>query len=355
MVFSSDYKEARARLLHAADRHGLEVSRYQHPNLGPDGETLTTDVVAVGPREASTVIVINSGTHGVEGFLGSALQQSIISENLWSYTPHDVRWVLIHALNPWGYAWLRRTNESNVDLNRNFVDFDQPLPVNPQYEELTAALVPDDLEPATLLKADQTLWEIGQRVGQSRLQEAITRGQYSHPDGLHFGGQHPSWSAQTFYTIVERELSNALHLFMIDVHTGLGSYGAAEIIAEFPRDSACFTRAKQAWGENVRSTVDGESLSPKLTGAIDHALVERLPSAMVTPVALEVGTRSPIQVFQALRADNWLHTRGDPRSEYAKRIKEQIRNAFFPEETNWQERAMSFGAACLKALVEKLS
>ena len=30
-------------------------------------------------------------------------------------------------MNPWGMAWLRRENESNVDLNRNF------SPLNEEY------------------------------------------------------------------------------------------------------------------------------------------------------------------------------------------------------------------------------
>ena len=30
--------------------------------------------------------------------------------------------VLLHALNPFGVAWVRRANEENVDLNRNFLD-----------------------------------------------------------------------------------------------------------------------------------------------------------------------------------------------------------------------------------------
>ena len=36
--------------------------------------------------------------------------------------PEDVAIVLVHALNPFGFAWRRRWNENNVDLNRNFLD-----------------------------------------------------------------------------------------------------------------------------------------------------------------------------------------------------------------------------------------
>ena len=49
--------------------------------------------------------------------------------------------VLLHASNPYGFAWGRRVNEDNVDLNRNFVDFDAPLPENPGYNEIRHGIV----------------------------------------------------------------------------------------------------------------------------------------------------------------------------------------------------------------------
>lgn len=58
------------------------------------------------------------------------------------------------------------------------------------YTEIANALAPRDLDPSTLMKADQTLWGVAERVGQPKLQEIITRGQYNHPDGLYFGGTH---------------------------------------------------------------------------------------------------------------------------------------------------------------------
>ncbi|MEL6339334.1 MAG: M14 family metallopeptidase [Myxococcota bacterium] len=353
-IFSDGYVEARARLLGQIDRFGLGWSRLAHPDPGPDGEELTTDVVQIGPRDASTAIVVVSGTHGVEGFLGSALQQHILEDQLWNRTPYDVRWVLIHAINPWGYAWLRRVTEDNVDLNRNFVDFDD-LPDNDEYTRLADALAPDDLHPSTLLKADETLWAFAEAQGQVRLQEIITRGQYDHPMGLYYGGQEASWSQTTFRSIVEHELSHASRVYLVDVHTGLGAYGASEIIVESPRASAIYQRAQRIWNGRVRSSVDGESLSPKLSGAIDHAVVRLLPHAEVTPVALEVGTRSPLQVLQALRADNWLHTRGDPKGRAAAAIKEQIRDAFYPDEGTWKERALAFASDTLDDLLKTLA
>ncbi len=354
MVFASGYTEARRRIVETADRLALRSFTFEHPEPGPEGEALHTDVLAVGPADASTVVVIVSATHGVEGFLGSALQQRILNERLWNRA-NDVRWVLVHALNPWGYAWLRRVTENNVDLNRNFVDFEGPLPDNDEYGEIASSLAPPDLNPSTLLKADEQLWAMAERLGHPTLQAVITRGQYVHPEGLYFGGHAPCWSAKTFRLIVERELSVAQRVVMIDVHTGLGAYGATEVIVESSRESAVYRRARRIWGDRVRSTVDGESLSPALAGAIDHALVDWLPHAEVTPVALEVGTRSPLQLLQALRADNWLHTRGNPRGRHATAIKEQIRDAFYPDEESWRGRVMDFGWSVLDELLTELA
>ena len=34
--------------------------------------------------------------------------------------PDDVAVLMIHLINPWGTAWMRRVNEDNIDLNRNY-------------------------------------------------------------------------------------------------------------------------------------------------------------------------------------------------------------------------------------------
>ena len=54
--------------------------------------------------------------------------------------------MLLHALNPYGFAWDRRVNEDNADINRNFVDFTHP-PENEAYEALAAEIAPRDISP----------------------------------------------------------------------------------------------------------------------------------------------------------------------------------------------------------------
>ena len=69
-----DFATLRQGFREAAERAGAELSEYVHPLNGPDGETLATDVALLGRRDARKLIVLISGTHGVEGPFGSTCQ-----------------------------------------------------------------------------------------------------------------------------------------------------------------------------------------------------------------------------------------------------------------------------------------
>ena len=123
MLFPNDYVDARERFRTLASRRGFALESYEHPaENGPQGETLSCDVARLGPSDAERVILISSGAHGVEGFCGSGCQAELLASGLLDGLPGDTAVVLVHAVNPYGFAWLRRTNEDNIDLNRNFVD-----------------------------------------------------------------------------------------------------------------------------------------------------------------------------------------------------------------------------------------
>ena len=77
-----------------------------------------------------------AGTHGVEGHCGSGAQVAWLQQGGPARLPPRTGALLIHAINPHGFAWGRRVNEDNIDLNRNFVDHSQPHPANADYEAL---------------------------------------------------------------------------------------------------------------------------------------------------------------------------------------------------------------------------
>ena len=114
------YDECRARFRQAAARAGFDTEAHPIAAHGPEGQTLTIESLLVGADKPRRALIVMSGLHGVEGFIGSALQCDLLGRLDAAALPADMAVLLLHAVNPWGMAWWRRQNESNVDLNRNW-------------------------------------------------------------------------------------------------------------------------------------------------------------------------------------------------------------------------------------------
>ena len=184
--------------------------------------------------------------------------------------------LLVHAVNPHGFATLRRVNESNVDLNRNFLRHPEEHVANPDYDALGAAINPDRLDPESDAAARSALAAFAERHGFPRLQQALTRGQYAHPHGLYYGGARDEASAQALREVALRDTRGARRIAWVDVHTGLGPWGEVEMILEFAPDDPRYRRAKATWGDVVRTTATGESVSTAVHGSMDRGIAALL-------------------------------------------------------------------------------
>jgi hypothetical protein len=349
--YSENYVEARAKFLSAATEVGAVAERFALDEPGPKGEELSTDVAWLGPREARQVLVTISGTHGVEGFFGSATQIEWLRRAKTARLPDGIAALHIHAINPYGFAWLRRTNEDNVDVNRNWLNFDAALPANAMYDELSDDLCPSDwsAETQTLTGARLQAWI--QQHNFAMFQKAVSSGQWTHPDGLFYGGTSASWSRRVLAEIITSKLARAARVCILDMHTGLGPYGYAEPIIGRPRQDPGFERIRSWIGAGAKSLYGDGSVSAEILGDSLSTMPDLLPHAVVDAVALECGIRPINEVAQALRADAWLHAHGDPLSAAAKPIKAMIRAAFHSDEPLWQGMALGQSLAACQAAV----
>jgi len=341
--FSQSYAEARQKFLTAVQAAGLDAHGHPHPMLGRDGEALAMDVVRDGPRDASRVLIISSACHGVEGYCGSGIQISLLQDAAWRQAARDagVAVLYIHALNPYGFSWWRRTTHENVDLNRNFHDFNGPLPKNPGYDELAALLVPPTWPPAPEVTA-----AIGRFVaerGERALQEAVSGGQYDHPEGLFYGGRNPTWSHVTLRHVLQDHGRRCNRLAWIDLHTGLGPSGHGELIYAGADDTVALARARRWFGPRVTSMMDGTTVSAPLTGLMWNAAREECAQAETTGVAIEYGTVPVMDVITALRADQWLELHPETGDEQRRAIKQQMRDAFYTDTDEWKQKVVAQG------------
>jgi hypothetical protein len=335
--FSPDYRAARRQFLDAAEGAGAAIATYENPAPGPDGKPLYTDAAVLGAPGAERVYLACSATHGVEGFCGSGAMVGWLRAGEFADLPANTKIVLIHAINPHGFAWLRRVTEDNVDLNRNYQDFGKALPKSPHYDTLHATLVPEKWDQASLAEAAAQAERFTAEHGAKAYQTAVSGGQYSHADGLFYGGSQPAWSNGTFRQIVGQFVVGAAAVAFQDYHTGLGPYGTADLICDAKAGSDYAARMRAIYGEGLSSPAMGNSTSAPLTGTVRKVLNEMLGDTELAGITVEFGTYPLQPVLEALRADNWLHAKGDPDSALGRQIKAHTRQTFYPDEDNWKE------------------
>jgi Protein of unknown function (DUF2817) len=363
-AFSSTYAQARVKFLEAAATAGLPIASFAHPLKGIDGEDLAIDVALDGACDAKELLIVSSACHGVEGYCGSGVQVFALHDLEWREKARQsgVAVLYIHALNPYGFSHLRRVTHENVDLNRNFQDFSQPLPqatLNSGYASLHDLLLPEQWPPTPENIASCVDWMSARAIKDSQLpdeasglrafQQAVTQGQYTHADGLFYGGNAPTWSNLTLRQVLRQYAQNCLRLAWIDLHTGLGPSGLGERIFACKDDKETYERAQRWWGNKgnpsgetpITSIYNGSSTSALLTGLMWMAAYEEAPQAQYTGIAMEYGTVPVSDVLTALRAEHWLHNHPQASLDQAQDIKQQLLRAFYVDTDLWKAQIIS--------------
>ncbi len=338
--FSASYAEARHKFLQVCQARGLPVQSHLHPLKGRDQEDLAIDVCRTSPGNARNLMVISSGCHGVEGFCGSAIQTDLLGDEQWARCTEapDLAVLYLHGLNPYGFSWMRRATHENVDLNRNFLDFSQPLPDNPGYRAIHHLLLPKTWP--TGIGNSARLMLFAARHSRQALQEAITRGQHSHPEGLFFSGLEPTWSNVQIRQILRQHARQCQRIGWIDVHTGLGPNGVGERIYRGRASTVDLQRARNWWGLQVTNSFDGSSSSAQLDGTLDLAVMQECPQAQYNGLTLEYGTLPGPQVLNALRAEQWLECNRQASRTRHEQIKQQMRDAFYDDRPQWKQQVL---------------
>ncbi len=339
LAYSGSYIEARQRFLRAAGAAGGTLTSFVHASTGPQGEALAMDVAWLGPRDAPRVLVVLAGTHGIEGFQGSAAQLGALHQHA-RQLPEGCAMLLVHGVNPYGFAWKRRVNEDNIDINRNQLDFSLPLKVNDAYERVHAMILPPDWSAATVDGLTQALDAYIAEVGPKAAATAISGGQHVHADGIFFGGRSLCWSNRTLNQLARDWLQQARVVTVVDHHTGLGPFGHTELICLHPAGSLALASARQWLGADLTSKAEGDTSTATLGGDVRGAFVGLCPKALVVTVAPEVGTVSRMEVRQALLADNWVYQRGDPQSALGDAARAGMMAAFCPADAGWRSKAL---------------
>ena len=270
--------------------------------------------------------------------------------------PDGVSVVLIHAVNPFGFARLRRTNEGNVDLNRNFLNATQSYEGAPAgYAALDPLLHPTSpparLEPFRM----KALWYI-QRLGMPALKAAVAGGQYQFPQGLFFGGHRESTSTRLVRRHLRHWLGGAEHIVHIDLHSGLGAFARHRLLLLDPVDSPQVPWYRKTFDPNtVEPAADSVATAYDAGGTLGGWAAASLGSNSVQYrfVTAEFGTYPIVRVLGALRAENRVHHFGQSGTPAFERAKTELLECFCPRSEQWRTAVIGQGVGIVERAMSR--
>ncbi|TMW55110.1 hypothetical protein Poli38472_013872 [Pythium oligandrum] len=365
--FVDNYYQARALFRQRAKDAGATLHTLPFEHLSH--LDLTMDI-AVVEGVSENVFVHISGTHGVEGFAGSAIQAALLKRaKSWKKSGGPTV-ILVHALNAYGFSQLRRFNENNVDLNRNWLppkEFAELMKVDLNtygYGDLYDFLNPP-VEPAwkSVLFWPRAAYYIA-TVGMSAIKQALVSGNYQHPESVYYGGQEMQPSLKMLKQFLEKHVSlkTIKHLAVVDVHTGLGRAGVDTLVLlggtnnELASRTFAEEKASKNLVANTDSSNDVADGYATVVGFVGEGIGKLVPADRQDNMILlfqEFGTVPGIFVFKATNDENaYFNHAPSRRLPFA----EKIRDVFYVHRSfSWKQSVLERGLAVFYKVYTELS
>lgn len=364
--YAADYVSARASFRKKASDvkskySGSEVGQYKIPSKkDPD---LTTDYIFI-PGKGKKLFVLTSGMHGPEGYTGHAHQILFMDQLLANKETLPYSILIVHALNPFGYKYFTRTNENNVDLNRNFITSHEDFKlVNKEYEKLKPLLEPPIPASGYFLARVGFYSQIGWvnlRRGRKTVLGSL-RGQYQNPRGIFYGGQEVQPETKSAQSLIKRFAANANEIYLADLHTGFGEKGhlhffGSDEIAD-PQDKE--RQAKLFEGYSIDSGHDKNFYST--TGDFNDWVRTAFPKKRVIAMTYEFGTLDSQTLRGSLRSlwimvlENQGRHQGYFSQDDEKKSLLEYELLFNPQNLDWRRSVLTQGSEALTTTLKRFS
>lgn len=317
------------------------------------GKGLTIDVIhAPALIRPEKLLILTAGEHGLEGYTGAALLNYFFEHFLDRFSADDTGLLLVHGINPYGMKFRRKTNERNIDINRNFIvdwgTFDPS--VNKDYTKAMPFFQPDREYGLALMENIRLLagfLKTVKSMGASGIERAITLGQYEQENGLYFGGHgyEPSTKCMIkLYETIPEPYQRVIHL---DLHTGYGAANTMSIVnSKYEKRSS--EELKTAFGYPDVVKTDADEFYEIQGDMIDflYQLFERkFKDKHLYSTTFEFGTLgnttlSALKTLKAIISENQLFFKGASSVKNRKRIEADFSMLYAPMDPAWRENAL---------------
>ena len=311
-------------------------------------------------KDAKKLIIITSGTHGVEGYVGSAVQQMFMSEVLTSGMLDDIGVLLVHSINPFGFKYSRRVTENNVDFNRN-CDTEQSLfsSANEGYGKLIAMLNPEGKVNSECLKNRFfILVAINELIKESMgsLRQAILQGQYKYTKGLYFGGLNFEPQLATLSEVFKDISADYESVFNIDLHTGYGERGVAHLFPN-PIDDENIKSGLENIFEGYEINWGDSDDFYTINGSFTDYIGKLLSDKTYYPMVLEYGTLTSQSTVGSIKSihnmvmENQGVQHGFKSAKDSLKIMHSFMEMYNPSSEKWRTKIMDDSKIILKKAI----
>ena len=347
----------------------IPIKAYKTPKGKKFNKTLYIDWAYIPSRNKSKehLAIITSGLHGIEGYAGSAIQNMFVDLLLPNLKLQNTAILLVHGVNPYGLNFYRRATENNVDLNRNFLT--KPPKSNNSYEKMKKLFQYNyhvSYPAIASLEFYSNFIYYYAKYGEANLREATLTGQYSHCDGIFYGGtfkkpeQQEKLLLDLFFNTIE--INSFKKVMVIDLHTG---YGVKNKLQFYPPP---VTKNNKTAVESVFGNIPGHKIEwpdPNkegnyiIQGGFLHFWESTLDENKIyVPMTFEFGTMNTQTILGGIKSlkTTVLENRAVINGNYSdKHIRNSILDLYYPSSTKWRISVINSAKSVIPKVLNNFS
>ena len=368
--FYTTYDEIRDHLGERVDAlvaSGIEVE-YTTYAVDASDDLYIDNIYLPSSAEKTNLIVLTTGVHGMEGYIGSVMLDVFFEDVYPTINTENTGILIVANVNPYGMKYMRRYNENNVDLNRNFIenweDFD--LSSNKEYPKVDTFLQPEGKMGNAFWHEVSFYLSLAKEAiftGADTISDALLTGQYEYPEGVYYGGNGDEISTtylkSVFADCIDGEYENIVH---IDIHSGYGPrYNM--VIFNSVQDPTTEAEAKEMFGYEYIIATDSEDFYATFGDTTDYfyrLAKSKNSDKELYSTCFEFGTigdgfLDSILSLKYTVDENRNHWYPTDNTITEEMVRENYYELFYPTETEWREKTIvDFKAALNGVLGAKL-
>jgi hypothetical protein len=307
------------------------------------------------------LVLINSGTHGIEGYVGSAVQQMLMNEFFDKEMLSEVGLLMVHGMNAWGFKNERRFTENNVDLNRNYgIDESLYQTKNDGFVALYDMLTPkgelnmNSLENRFFLIT--AIRQIAQK-GMPALLQAFAQGQYQFQEGIYFGGFKAEQQMAILSKVIEEKAAPYQIILNLDLHTGFGERGELHLFPNPVDDPVLKQKMETVFKGYPINWGDSDNFYT-VSGQFVEYIGDLLSEKTSIPMLMEFGTLNTSTTIGSVKSahisisENQGDHYGYKTEKDSIKVKAGYYEMFYPPSEKWRTNAITISKEMMSSIMK---